>query len=135
MRTRNSLIKDLPCQDKGKTPMTMLGLFCKVDDFCIFLCDLWQCRRQKAVDKLTQGLHRMVFADRGYVAKWLADLMVGKNIHFAAKPRKNMDKSKLTAFEKIMLIETCYFHGVTAWRYSDQKLSIFNDYGYIIIDA
>ncbi len=55
----------------------------------------------------------MVFADRGYVAKWLADLMAGKNIHFVAKPRKNMNQSKLTAFEKIALkkrspIETVY---------------------------
>ena len=55
----------------------------------------------------------MVFANRGYVAKSLADLMAGKNILFVAKPRKNMDQSKLTAFEKIALkkrslIETVY---------------------------
>ncbi len=78
----------------------MINHFGEIISFCATFGNI---NDRKPVDKLTQGVHGMVFADSGYVAKWLADLMAGKN----------MDQSKLTAFEKIALkkrslIETVY---------------------------
>ena len=55
----------------------------------------------------------MVFGDKGYVSAKLAESLAKKGIQLIAKPKKNMKKKVITAFEKAALrkrsiIETIY---------------------------
>ena len=58
---------------------------------------------RKPVLKLMNDIFGMVYADKGYVSQLLADILLTQQIYFVAKPKKNMKKSKLTDFDKVML--------------------------------
>ena len=68
---------------------------------------------RKPVPKLLSRLFGMVFGDKGYVSAKLAESLAKKGIQLIAKPKKNMKKKVITAFEKAALrkrsiIETIY---------------------------
>lgn len=52
---------------------------------------------------LMDGITGMVYADKGYVAQWLQELLAEDGIYFVAKPKKNMKKVQLTAFDRVAL--------------------------------
>lgn len=45
----------------------------------------------------------MVFADQGYVAKWLKEPLKDDGIRFVAKPKKNMKKAELSNCDRVVL--------------------------------
>ena len=57
----------------------------------------------KPVLKLLSHIIGMVFADQGYVAKWLKESLKDDGIRFVAKPKKNMKKAELSNCDRIVL--------------------------------
>lgn len=58
---------------------------------------------RKPVLSLMESVFGMVYADKGYVSEQLRDILETQQVRFVAKPRKNMKKSELTEFDKVML--------------------------------
>ena len=68
---------------------------------------------RKPVLKLLNHITGMVYADKGYIAKWLKEILEDDGIRFVAKPKKNMKKVELSNFDRVALrhravIETIY---------------------------
>lgn len=58
---------------------------------------------RKPLPGMCGGLFGQLFADKGYVAKWLAEALADQGIQLIAKPRKNMKPAPLTGFERAVL--------------------------------
>ncbi len=58
---------------------------------------------RKPVAFLCRQLFGRVYADRGYVAKWLVERMREQHIDFITKMRKNMKPVEHTSFDQALL--------------------------------
>jgi transposase len=58
---------------------------------------------RKPVPGMCEGLFGLLFADKGYVAKWLAETLQGMGIRLVTTRKKNMKPVAITAFEKALL--------------------------------
>jgi transposase len=58
---------------------------------------------RKPVPEMCEGLFGLLFADKGYVAKWLAETLQGRGIRLVTTRKKNMKPAAITAFEKALL--------------------------------
>ena len=58
---------------------------------------------RKPVPDLCQGLFGMLFADKGYIAKWLTEALEEMGIKLVTTVKKNMKPASLTPFEKTVL--------------------------------
>jgi len=58
---------------------------------------------RKPVPDLCQGLFGLLFADKGYIAKWLAETLAEQGISLITTVKKNMKPVPRTAFEKAVL--------------------------------
>jgi transposase len=58
---------------------------------------------RKPVPSMCEGLSGLLFADKGYVAKWLAETLQGMGIRLLTTRKKNMKPVAITAFEKALL--------------------------------
>ena len=69
----------------------------------------------KAVDTITKDLHGMIFGDKGYVGKKVAETLLERGLRLVTKVRSNMKKPLLSKLEKQLLrqrgiIETVIDH-------------------------
>merc|ERR1711994_848560 len=69
----------------------------------------------KAVDTITKDLHGMMFGDKGYVGKKVAETLLERGLRLVTKVRSNMKKPLLSRLEKQLLrqrgiIETVIDH-------------------------
>jgi transposase len=58
---------------------------------------------RKPVPGLCQSLFGKLFGDKGYLAKWLSDLLADQDVHLITKVRKNMKPIELTPFDQAIL--------------------------------
>ena len=58
---------------------------------------------RKPVPGLCQGLFGLLFADKGYIAKWLTEALGGMGIKLVTTAKKNMKRVSLAPFEKAVL--------------------------------
>jgi len=58
---------------------------------------------RKPIPDLCQGLFGMLFADKGYIAKWLAEALGDMGIKLVTTVKKNMKRVSHTPFEKAVL--------------------------------
>ena len=58
---------------------------------------------RKPVMSLCQGLFGKVFADKGYLAKWLTQKLAMRHIELITKVRRNMKPIEYTAFDQLLL--------------------------------
>lgn len=55
------------------------------------------------VPKLAKGLIGKLFGDKGYIAKWLTNLLETQGVELITNVRKNMKKKFISNFDKIVL--------------------------------
>jgi transposase len=58
---------------------------------------------RKPIPEMSEGLFGLLFADKGYVAKWLTETLLGQGIRLITKPKKNMKPVLRTEFEAALL--------------------------------
>ena len=58
---------------------------------------------RKPIPDLCQGLFGMLFADKGYIAKWLTEALGDMGVKLVTTVKKNMKRVSLTPFEKAVL--------------------------------
>jgi transposase len=58
---------------------------------------------RKPVPKLCQSLFGKLFGDKGYLAKWLSEMLAEQDVHLITKVRKNMKPIELTPFDQALL--------------------------------
>jgi len=58
---------------------------------------------RKPIPGLCRGLSGMLFADKGYIAKWLTEALGDMGIKLVTTVKKNMKPVPLTPFEKAVL--------------------------------
>jgi len=58
---------------------------------------------RKPIPDLCQGLFGMLFADKGYIAKWLTETLGDMGVKLVTTVKKNMKRVSLTPFEKAVL--------------------------------
>lgn len=58
---------------------------------------------RKPVPELSEGLFGQLYADKGYIAQWLTQLLDNQGVEFITTFKKNMKSVHRTAFEKAIL--------------------------------
>ena len=58
---------------------------------------------RKPVAGLCQSLFGKLFGDKGYLARWLSDMLAEQDVHLITKVRKNMKPIELTPFDQALL--------------------------------
>lgn len=58
---------------------------------------------RKPIPEMCEGLFGLLFADKGYVAKWLTEALAGRGVRLVTKPKKNMRPVLRTEFEAAVL--------------------------------
>lgn len=58
---------------------------------------------RKPIPEMSEGLFGLLFADKGYVAKWLTEALARQGIRLVTKPKKNMKPVLRTEFEEALL--------------------------------
>ena len=58
---------------------------------------------RKPVAGLCQSLFGKLVGDKGYLARWLSDLLAEQHVHLVTKVRKNMKPIELTPFDQALL--------------------------------
>lgn len=58
---------------------------------------------RKALHSMTDGIFGKLYADKGYIAKWLSDFLSKRGVDLVTKVKKNMKPVVLSAFDDAML--------------------------------